>query len=223
MKTYICTVVVAILVSSACDGGRSVAAPTSPGPLPPPPIVFTISGTVTEMTSSGPVPLEGASVQLQLLGHRQETTTDGNGFYTLSGQSFSGAATHQVAASKIGFKTIYTHVAPITDTGRDFQLGRFVTYTLSGVVFEATEAGRRPIAGVELYCDGCGSPDGHTYTSTDADGRYRFEWTPDGPTPLWVDKEGYALAGNQPVGSMPGYIVPTVEGDTHFDIELVRR
>ena len=93
-----------------------------------------------------------------------------------------------------------------------------MTYTLFGTIFEVTSTGRTPIEGAGLYCDGCGSPVGHTSTYTDADGFYSFAWSPNGPVPLFVGKDGYDVVGNpkQP-------IVATVNGDTRFDIEFVRR
>jgi hypothetical protein len=54
-------------------------------------------------------------------------------------------------------------------------------------------------------------------------GLYRFDWTANGATPLIVEKNGYALAGNPPAGPVEGWIVVPVNGDTRFDIELVRR
>ena len=77
---------------------------------------------------------------------------------------------------------------------------------------------------MELYCDSCGSPVGHTFTTSDARGHYEFEWSMDGRHPLQVWGEGYALAN--PTGSYGGgveYVTATVNGDTQFDIEVVRR
>jgi hypothetical protein len=34
-----------------------------------------------------------------------------------------------------------------------------------------------------VYCDSCGSPTGHTFAETDADGAYTFLWTNNGATP----------------------------------------
>lgn len=99
-----------------------------------------------------------------------------------------------------------------------------VTYSLSGVVFEITETGRIPIEGVELYCDSCGSPDGHTLVTTDADGTYRLDWTANGVHPLFVTKAGYEIF--DPAGTLRdalGRINVTVRGDTVFDVQLVRR
>src|SRR6185503_11290352 len=68
-----------------------------------------------------------------------------------------------------------------------------VSYTLSGMVFEITSAGRIPVENVEVYCDGCGSEVGHTFVYTDGGGFYSFGWTYDGVNPLLVSKLGYRL------------------------------
>ena len=96
--------------------------------------------------------------------------------------------------------------------------------TLSGIVYESTGAGRVAIAGVEVYCDSCGSPDGHTFANTASDGRYSFSWTYDGLVPLLVRKAGYSVVGSSrefPDGT--GTRVATVNGDTQFDIQLSPR
>ena len=96
-----------------------------------------------------------------------------------------------------------------------------VTYVLSGVVFEITAEGRVPIEGVEVYCDSCGSPDGHTWVSTDAGGLYSLSWSANGVHPLYVTKAGYQIF--DPAGVVRDTVDATVHGDTQFDIELVRR
>ena len=96
--------------------------------------------------------------------------------------------------------------------------------TLRGIVFESTAAGRVAVAGVEVYCDGCGSPDGHTFVYTATDGTYSFSWTYDGVVPLLVRKDGYSVLGASrsfPDGT--GVRNALVIGDTQFDIELARR
>jgi hypothetical protein len=98
------------------------------------------------------------------------------------------------------------------------------TYTLSGVVSEVTAAGSVPAEGVQLYCDSCGSPDGHTFTSSDANGFYTFAWARNGVHPLLVWKDGYDVI--DPMGRLAdGTAVKnaTVDGDTRFDIQIVRR
>ena len=96
--------------------------------------------------------------------------------------------------------------------------------TLRGIVFESTAAGRVAVAGVEVYCDGCGSPTGHTFAYTDTTGGYSFSWAFDGVVPLLVRKDGYSVVGAS--GTFPdgtGVRNATVRGDTQFDIELARR
>ena len=91
-------------------------------------------------------------------------------------------------------------------------------------MFEITEAGQVPIEGVEIYCDSCGSPDGHTFVSTDANGFYSLAWTFDGLHPLYVTKAGYDIF--DPTGTLRdqlGRIAATVNGDTRVDIRLARR
>jgi hypothetical protein len=81
-----------------------------------------------------------------------------------------------------------------------------------------------PAEGVQLYCDSCGSPDGHTFTSTDANGFYSFSWARNGVHPLLVWKVGYAIV--DPTGTLSdGTAVKNVmvDGDTQFDIQIVRR
>ena len=211
MKTYICSLVVTILVSSACDNGKGPTSPDSPSPA-----VYTLSGMVTETTPSGSAPLEGALVRDD---GGQETLTGDDGLYTFAYTRASATIVRTVTVSKDGYTTIHSSVRMSADTRRDLQMSRIVTYTLSGVVFESTASGRVPIEGVQVYCDGCG----HDFQRTDANGQYLFERATNGAMPLLVDLPGYALAGNQPVGSNEGSVVATVEGDTRFDIELVRR
>jgi hypothetical protein len=104
------------------------------------------------------------------------------------------------------------------------QPGPQSTYTLSGVVSELTPAGQVPVQDVRLYCDSCGSPVGHTFTSSDVNGFYSFSWAQNGVHPLLVWKEGYdvidptrTLADGRAVKNA------TVNGDTRFDIQMVRR
>jgi hypothetical protein len=103
-------------------------------------------------------------------------------------------------------------------------------YTLSGVVFETTTTGRSPIEGVRVYCELCGA-ETHTDAYTDANGFYSFTgvWNAGVfPTSIWSVKEGYrdpeGLARpTPPNASGPGWREVMVNGDTRYDIELVRR
>jgi hypothetical protein len=103
--------------------------------------------------------------------------------------------------------------------------------TLSGVVFEETANGRVPIAGVAVYCEPCGA-ETHTWASTDAKGFYLFTgvWTDPGhfPTRISIQKDGYVdppglPPPTPPNPSGPGWREVVVNGDTRFDVQLVRQ
>ena len=106
MKTNIRTIRLAAasialaLVTAAC--GDSVTRPSpnpviTPAPAPAP--TYSVSGTISEATESGSVPLEGAWVVNWAT--EASAITDGNGAYTLSGQR-AGAA--QFMVSKEGYE-----------------------------------------------------------------------------------------------------------------------
>ena len=103
--------------------------------------------------------------------------------------------------------------------------------TLSGVVFEETASGRVPIEGVDVYCEPCGA-ETHTWASTDSKGFYLFTgvWTdPDHfPTRIFISKDGYGDPPGLPTPTPPnpsgsGWREVVVNGDTRFDVQLVRR
>jgi len=95
-------------------------------------------------------------------------------------------------------------------------------HILSGMVFENASAGRVAVAGVEVYCDSCGSPDGHTFAYTDAQGLYSFSWAYDGAVPLLIKKQGYEVVNStRTFANGMGTRIAVVDGDTRFDIELV--
>ena len=104
-------------------------------------------------------------------------------------------------------------------------------YTLAGVVFEVTSTGNVPIGGVEVYCEPCGPPDGHSSRMTGADGVYSFDGgggVASGHIQMLVAKRGYVLP-NQPDMSGPsgdgwmGSVTVPVTGDTRFNIEIIRK
>jgi hypothetical protein len=99
-----------------------------------------------------------------------------------------------------------------------------VSGVLSGIAFEVTDAGNVPVEGVEVYCDACG-PLGHTFSITDGAGVYTFDGVAGGTTVLLVYKSGYNLAKpDRPgFGGWTGQMDARVNGDTRFDIELVRQ
>ena len=102
--------------------------------------------------------------------------------------------------------------------------------TLSGVVFELTPSGRAPIAGVTLYCGTCGA-ETHAWAKTNSEGFYEFVgvWPEGFPTTsIWVGKDGFRdpsglRTPGLPQSSGPGWRAVTIDGDTRFDIELIRQ
>ena len=111
-----------------------------------------------------------------------------------------------------------------------------VDVTLSGVVFEMTPAGRRPIEGVQFWSSE------QAMGVTDAKGAFRIrpvwvcpcEWAPlaeAGMTSIQVNKEGYEDPAGLPPLFSP-YAVPGVSngwrdvkisGDMWIEIELIKR
>ena len=196
-------------------GGGSVLTPAMPTTVPQP--TYTLSGVVFIDTPAGRVVLQGVSVQ-EANSH-QIATSDREGRYGLAGLH---AVSTSVSASRWD-KVTYTTTLTITGNSRlDIELP---TYTLSGVAFERTPTGTVPIGDVQVYCDGCGSPYGHTYVNTDAKGFYSLSYTYSGTNYLLIRKDGYGDPAGQPAGSVQGYLSrqAMVDGDTTFDIELVRR
>ena len=109
-------------------------------------------------------------------------------------------------------------------TPATFPPGTLSEVTLSGVVYEVTPAGRVPIPDVAVYCELCGV-ETHSWANTDSNGVYRFFgiWLDGFPTRLSITEDGFADPPglSQPWG--PGWREVRIDGDTRFDIELVRR
>jgi hypothetical protein len=190
------------------SAGLATSAPSAPSAVPatlqP---TYTLSGIVYIDTPAGRVPLDG--VQISEQNAQRYIRTGKDGLYSISGLT---AGNDSVSVSRWEVVT-YTKTLTISgDTRLDIELP---TYTLSGVVFERTPTGTAPIDAVDVYCDGCGSPYGHTFSHTGADGVYSFSYTYSGTNPLLILKAGYAASA--------GSTRPMVNGDTRFDIELVRR
>jgi hypothetical protein len=98
-----------------------------------------------------------------------------------------------VKVTRNGYVPATKTLAAEVDAQLNFEVNRIVTYVLSGVAFETVRGRRVPLEAVEVYCGGCGSPDGHTFTYTDANGSYSLSWVL-GLTQLDVTKSGYRLA-----------------------------
>jgi hypothetical protein len=112
--------------------------------------------------------------------------------------------------------------------------------SLSGVVSEQTSSGRVPIAGLNVYCEPCGAST-HSWAKTDAEGFYSFSgdlargggvWLSSGiVTAIWAGHDGFQDPPGLPplTGPLarlltgPGWREVLINGDTRFDIQLVRR
>ena len=192
------TVLVLAIVASAC-GETTASRATSPTS---PTATFLVSGGVFETTSAGPRPVDGARIAVDF---QVRATSDGNGFYSISEVP---AGRHSVAVTKDGYVSTTQDVTLGGDIRLDVRMVRIGNYRLFGVVFEETPTGRTPIGGVHVEWG-----DDHSVSMTDLDGFYSFAQVSAGPTSVWAAKEGYE-GGRRSV---------TVDGDTRFDIQIVRR
>jgi hypothetical protein len=108
--------------------------------------------------------------------------------------------------------------------------------SLSGAVYELTPTGRVPIPGARIYCEPCGT-ETHTFVTADENGFYIFPaelangggvWLSGKRTPIFVENNGYTDPAGVPF--FPN-VCPRgfscrevlINGDTRFDIELVRQ
>jgi hypothetical protein len=193
------------------------------------------------MTPTGLAPVEGVLVQVNLV---RPGTTDSNGFYSIPGLTLTGLAPN-VAIGNFNTVTAWkpsyvndTRTMTISgDTRLDIELIRRATFTLSGIVSEMTETGLAPIEGVQIDDWSCDPvfpgnrqrlpSDGCNYglsqsTTTDKNGRYSISGVYATQNFVCATKEGYQ--GNMPESECGGYSGSlTVDGDTRFDVQLVRR
>jgi hypothetical protein len=108
--------------------------------------------------------------------------------------------------------------------------------TLSGQVYEVVSDSPRQtvgIAGASVYCEQCGESS-HNFAETDSAGNYVFPrgvWTeglPTFPVRVLIRKDGYhdpdGLPKTTPPNpSLPGWREVVIDGDTRFDVQLVRQ
>ena len=117
-----------------------------------------------------------------------------------------------------------------------FPPGTLTGVSLSGVVYELTPTGRRPIPKAYVYCEAC-SEQTHMFVLADEGGFYQFSgdvasgggvWLiPGVPTDIAVggsyNPDYEDPPGLTPARRGPGWREVLIDGDTRFDIELVRR
>lgn len=135
----------------------------------------------------------------------------------LAGCGASGRSSMPTAPSLPGPATSVAQAAPAVFAPN---------VTLSGLVFERIDDAQVPIEGVDVYCEPCGE-ETHTRTYTDKKGFYSFTGTWGSAFSILVRKEGYQDPPGMPINrgfpNGPGWRDVTIDGDTRFDIELVRR
>jgi hypothetical protein len=125
-------------------------------------------------------------------------------------------------------------VVPPPAHSPSFPPGTLRDVSLSGVVYELAATGRAPIPGAIVYCELCGQ-ETHTFATADGSGFYRFSGDITKGGGVWVVPGvpillavGYNEAYKDPPGLPavrfgPGWREVLIDGDTRFDIELVRR
>lgn len=154
-------------------------------------------------------------------------------------QGVAGCGDTDSSSTPLGPSTVAPQAAPPPPRPPGSWLAGYTLkdVSISGVVYESTPTGRVPIPGARVYCELCGT-ETHTFTTADASGLYIFRgdlasgggvWLSVGrPTPIFVENKGY----RDPDGLPPfSSVCPSgfscrevlVDGDTRFDIELVRR
>jgi hypothetical protein len=219
-------VVVAGVVVGTCAGCQSSSMPTAPTVTPPgaaPQATYTISGVVyadaDEFVPIDGVRIEAGNLQVYVGGLPLLATTGPDGSYSASGI----AGPISLRLIKFGYVISEQRISVSADTRVDFRLVPKPTFVLAGVVFEVTSGGPVPVEGASVYCDSCGDG-GHSWTATDSQGRYAFPAVYNGTTPIIIGKAGYSVvAPSRTLQDGSGMKDVLVNGDTRFDIELVRR
>ncbi len=206
---------------TACGDGLPVP-PTAPGEFRPGVSLFhtyTLSGEVTEMTSTGATPVTFAFVRETA--SNRSAMTDYLGRYIITGSLRSSVT---VAVSKVGFVANSVSQTITGNTQINIQLDRRPTYSLSGVISEMTPTGLAGIEGVEVYF--ASDLNATTYAkgeaTTDDQGRYRLTgvWGADALNRIWLQKTGYAIDTNPSCEFC--FRTLTITGDTVLDIQLER-
>jgi hypothetical protein len=222
------------LLVAACSDTKS-ASPTAPTPpttsAPSVPTTYTLTGTIKEATHATLIPLAGAQVEESISGRR--TTSNDQGFYSFSDLPFDPPGDF-ITVTKVGYKSetrplrIPSNAAQIVV---DVQLVREGDiHTLSGVIVELTQNGLMPVGGVvvwELSCPAlpemCAAQNIVQSVMTDTNGFYSFSGLYAGKNNVvWANKEGFKDPFPQRPEASEGGQTVTIDGDTRFDIQLVR-
>jgi hypothetical protein len=205
--------------------------PSPAAPAPPPGPRATVSGTVWIHDANGVRPDANGRMFGWVQEPREGRTTgqlptDGSGRFSFTVPI--GAQVRLQSSINNGYQPCQVMVRADSDVMQDIhavldrqQLGaqlpaEFLAHTplISGVVFEQTDEGRRPLADVRVELDGLGGLGWVAATTlTDANGRYILCGLADEPsTYVYASKSGYKLFES----------MVRVAGNTALDIEMRR-
>jgi hypothetical protein len=216
-----------VLTTSACGGSPppSVPAPAIPTGQGPSVATSALSGVVSDSITPGGRPVAGAIVwswyQADGSGrHGGQSSTDAEGRYRLVAPAGVFAI---LFADKPGYVQPCVAAANVAaDTSLDIQLVpeaaaaagmppglKVASPIVSGVVFESTPQGRKPVAGARITAERILDLVTAT-TITDAEGRYMVCAIPPGSIGITATKSGGIIAEGAAI----------VAGDTVLDLEV---
>ena len=176
--------------TSGCGTSQSDLIRSMAATAPSPPVTYTISGMVSEVTPTG--------INACRRCHRERTNRKAGCHRRGRLDVLSGLpAFITVTSWKPSYEADTRNVAISADTRLDIELTRRATFTLSGVVYEMTPAGPSPVEGVHIdafscepiftACDRGLSLD----TATDREGFYSIPGVYAGQNFICAAKEGY--------------------------------
>ena len=183
--------VISLALISACGGfdNRSNQ-PSSPSPVPAPappvltPDGFRLSGTVLERTPQGMQPVSGGGVFYWVENrYGGQVPVDAGGRYLITGLAAARIIRltwvpdadrldlHQPCPANVALSSADAQrdIEVVGSGSREF---RYESPTVSGVVYETTPSGRRPLPHTRVLYSIDESSGFDAYTDTDADGRY---------------------------------------------------
>jgi hypothetical protein len=222
-----------VLLEAACQKSAPTPPTTASSMAPPSPSVsspFTLSGVVYRTTTDGRRPFPGVSIDVSpfyQFGIRQ-TTTDADGRYTVG---ISSGESAKLLTLRNGYSQPCSALTNTAGNGLDLDVVPDETLsttgvpsampirqpTLSGLVFELTPNGSRPVPGASVLGDFSGGMGNGTgaITWSDAAGRYLLCGVVDAGwgVSILASKVGYGSA----------FLSPDVRVTRVLDIELVRQ
>jgi hypothetical protein len=202
------------LMTTACGGNSASLSPTAPSVLPSPRPPFTVSGVISEVTVEGLAPLRGVRVQMG----GGSGTTDGNGYYSVSGLSFTSST---VLVTKGGYKFEPNMNGLWIDGGDrrlDFQAVRLATlgtFSVTASPSLVTSGGQLTMSWIAPSGQGCNG--GGDWVAIFRVGDPDFTGAANGHSDLWYTHLCGATSGTSTLNapSQPGqYEFRYMSGDT---------